>query len=319
MILFAAARAAPPPVANGAETAGWAEVGAFYAFADASGGVEVCSGTLVAPRVVATAAHCVEKLEQYAAGGFRVYYLEGPSVEDFTSVTEVEQPVAHPDWNERTVSWDIALVSLVDALATVPAALGTAAMDDTWAGREVRLVGWGNVDLEENGSGVKREGTSVVLGVEEDQFQTTVSAGGAATCPGDSGGAVFDESGASPVLVGVVSWGTVDVSADHPCGSVQGHARVDAAQGWLAEQIAVFERDDTGGAADSADTAAAADSGEGGGPGSSEPREGEAGTNACGCAAARGSQGTGVLALGLLVRRCRSPGARRATISPWCS
>jgi MYXO-CTERM domain-containing protein len=309
VIFVAAALAAPPPVANGTETDGWVEVGALYAFADAAGGVEVCTATLIDPQAVLTAAHCVAKLEDYAAGGFRVYFLEGPSVDAFTNLSEMATPVAHPDWDAQNVKWDIGVVSLTDPMDTTPATLGTAAMDSGWEDREVRLVGWGNVDLNETGSGVKREGTTTIAGVDDDQFQTAVAAGGGATCPGDSGGAVFDESAGQPVLVGVISWGTLDASDDFPCGTFQGHARVDAAQDWIAEQLAALNAADTGGVTDAGDTGAAGSDTDANGSDADDPQPPDPQQpSACGCQGApamrsSGLAGLALLALGLSARR----------------
>lgn len=294
--------APPPPVAGGEETSAWEEVGALYAYSDSAGGVEVCSATLLSPRAALTAAHCVEKVESWAAGGFRVYFLQGPSVDAFTRVTELSSITGHPDWNPRTVTWDIGLATLREPVDTLPAALPATAMDDTWLGRPVTLVGWGNVDLEENGSGVKRAGASVVSAVADDQFQTT--GGPASSCPGDSGGAVFDD--ASGAIVGVVSWGTVDASAEHPCGTVQGHARVDAATDWIAEQLAAI--DDDGDTA-TGDTATPDTGDEVAGPVEHAPGDDAPGAG-CGCATAGGVwPGAGVL--GLAAARRRAPGSRR--------
>lgn len=264
--------AVPPPIANGEATAAFEAVGALYALSQSADGVEVCSGTLVAAADVVTAAHCVEKIDAYAAGGFRVYFLVGETVERFSDFAEVDTALAHPDWDPARVRWDIAVVSLVQELDLPVVPLGTELMDEAWIGREVRLVGWGNVDLEENGSGTKRTAVTTVAAVGEDQFTTTAASGGGASCPGDSGGAVLAEDGS---LVGVVSWGTLDADAGHPCGGTQGHARVDAAADWVEGQLA--------GSDPGADTAA--ESGGAGGGGEAPAPD----TEPAGCACAAGS------------------------------
>ena len=307
--------AAPPPVANGEESEEWEAVGALYAYSEASDGVEVCTGTLVEASTVLTAAHCVEPLTDYANGGFRVYFLQGGSVDTFTSFSEMASATEHPDWNETRVRWDIGVVALRTPAAATPMALTTETMDASWIGTKVTVVGWGNVDLDENGSGTKRVGETTISSVATDQFTVSASPDGAASCPGDSGGAVISPA---EEVVGVVSWGTLDASAAYPCGTQQGDARVDVAAEWITAQFPSVA--DTGAGPE---TGATTDTGTQPHDSGTEPQESgkiqqtaanKLAPGGCGCQTDGGSAAwTGLLAL---FARRRSVGGRQGHVEP---
>ncbi|MBI5508427.1 MAG: trypsin-like serine protease [Deltaproteobacteria bacterium] len=105
-----------------------------------------CSGTLIAPRIYVTAAHCVAP--GFGADNGRIYFgdeIKSP-LSQYGQLVKVRSATAHPSYDPNVVKNDIALVEL----ATVPAgitpiprltpALGLSASD---IDKSVRFLGFG--------------------------------------------------------------------------------------------------------------------------------------------------------------------------------
>lgn len=161
-----------------------------------------CTGALVAPEVVLTAAHCLESR----------MWVDG---------AEVDGLRPHPSWDADAPGlWDLALLYLADPRDEAPLTLGpTPALTDP-----VRHVGLGLAEGDE--AHVLRAADAEVVNLF-DQVLATLELDGS-PCSGDSGGPVLDAEGR---LVGVTSF-TPDCADD-----VNGAARVDVAWDWLQTSI----------------------------------------------------------------------------------
>jgi MYXO-CTERM domain-containing protein len=160
-----------------------------------------CTGVVVAPRVIATAAHCVE---DSGAAGTEVFF--GSDVEEGGDTVYVEEVLMHPGWDSATRDNDIALVLLRAPAQVEPAPL-LAAMDAGFAGTAVRVVGFGSAEAGLT-PGVKRSGTAEIASIEAGTFRIAPSP--AMSCQGDSGGPVFVTVADTEYLAGITSRGDID-------------------------------------------------------------------------------------------------------------
>ncbi|MBL9015290.1 MAG: trypsin-like serine protease [Myxococcales bacterium] len=181
-----------------------------------------CSGTLVAPRVVVTAAHCLglDPPNIYLA-------FFGESVTAGGRSIAVVGGRAHPDVDPATYRNDIAALILAeDAPAGItPIAMHIGPLPDL-TGTDVTLVGFGVTAIAAQDVGVRRAGTARVTAVGADEIDLAPAP--AMSCHGDSGGPVLW----SGRLVGVTTHG------DTACVQ-RGHAqRVDREEAFVAAVLA---------------------------------------------------------------------------------
>jgi secreted trypsin-like serine protease len=216
----APARAVAPQVVGGVPvTPGQFPFAASLAIGT-SRGLAACSGSLVAPSFVLTAAHCVTDADGSVVepSAIEVAIGDEPLSANGSSIAAV-QVVRHPLWDPYAIDDDWALVRLAHPSAATPVALAVAG-STVPAGTNATLVGWGKTS---DASGLPDELQRAVLPVRD--TATCVAAYGlfdAATqlcagvvgptgpdgCSGDSGGPLLVRtSGGGWQEVGVVSYG----------------------------------------------------------------------------------------------------------------
>lgn len=144
-----------------------------------------CSGTLVGPRFVLTAAHCLDILSPED-----MQFLIGPTINTPEYVLDVEDVFIHPQY--MAGGWysnDIGLLVLKEDAPIMP--IDTySKMDSSWSGQKLFFVGYGdNNGYQHSGSGTKRAVWLKISDIHEttfDYFNNNKN-----TCSKDSGGPAF--------------------------------------------------------------------------------------------------------------------------------
>jgi secreted trypsin-like serine protease len=241
-----------------------ASIAAFpwLAHVDYNGSVDKfeCTGTVIAPRLVMTAAHCALTGTGHVA--VAANYTITTGVADLREAhranrSDVTQVVVFPKFEPSRVSFDSALLVLKAPVAAP--ALPLAGPDDAAlraAGVPVSIAGWGLTSAEPpRETTVLHEADSVVQSDEfcKQQLRSILpffspasqlcikSLPGpffASLCHGDSGGpAIARRPDGTPVQIGIISLGSSNCGARHP----QVLARVDQVSSWVREWIDAIE------------------------------------------------------------------------------
>ena len=210
-------------IVNGTPTSDFSSVGMLGAW-----GSDFCSGTLISPTFVLTAAHCAEGVGD-TEGNF--------TVEGQTYTTS--RVYVHPDWNDFVFGTDGANdIALYELATTVTGATPSPIFTGTpQVGDELTLVGFGaggDGNTGHNGDyGIKRVGTTPI-----DQVSSTLihwsfdNNSESNTAPGDSGGPAFLLVDGVYEVAGVTSGGD---RFDAGIGDNSYDTRVDAYQDWIGQ------------------------------------------------------------------------------------
>ncbi|MBX3263566.1 MAG: trypsin-like serine protease [Labilithrix sp.] len=211
------AEATAAAIVGGQTTTGYAAVGALT-----QRGSSFCTGTVVAKRLVVTAAHCLDGVR---AADIR--FVLGSNASAPQARLGVARAIAHPRYDARSITNDIGVLVLSSDAPVAPIPLNDS-MSSSWVGRALTFVGFGATNgVTGRGGGVKRAVDIAVSQVGSTQFSYADRARN--TCFGDSGGPAFarDASGAL-TLVGVTSYG------DQTCSRYGVDTRVDVYKSFIA-------------------------------------------------------------------------------------
>jgi secreted trypsin-like serine protease len=209
-------------IINGATDTGDPCVVAVFARVPGASSGSLCTGTIVGPHTVLTAAHCVDP--RVIGAGQEVDIITGPALNG--SLFVASSTTFNPIWdlNNLQACHDEGIVHTAATLSpTCPlAGVNTAAA--------VRIVGYGTNTHAGAGAGTKRQATVSIVGANAVLFQDGNS--NSQTCHGDSGGPAFQGA----AVVGVTSFGQ-DASPTNTCLNGGFHCRVDADLGFIQANI----------------------------------------------------------------------------------
>lgn len=179
----------------------------------------ICTGEVISPHVVLTAAHCVAPSSIGNGNVFEIFLGNDINnsaqivASNFVAVKETHYDTAF-NINKLNGGHDVGILITTTALPLKPIPFNHTALTSANVGQTVRFVGYGidNArDLSGRSAGTKRQTSAAISGITSTFINFNSSTHG--TCEGDSGGPAFLTVGGQSVIAGLTSFGPYDCSA----------------------------------------------------------------------------------------------------------
>ena len=197
-----------------------------------------CSGALIAPKLVLTAAHCVQP--------GAVYKLVETGADKQPQLRDVRTTAVHPGFDMQAMlahraTADVALLQLeAPPQGKTAAALGALQLPIlpgsrfTIAGIGVTIRGEGSSGGIIRAAGLIATGKPGTLQIRLVDPLTLGTSGGLGACTGDSGGPVFEDRPGGSHIIGVISWST-GPNGTGGCGGLTGVTPLTLYRDWILQ------------------------------------------------------------------------------------
>lgn len=197
-----------------------------------------CSGTLIAPTLVLSAAHCVTP-----GASYKIVRYDGDRQPQLIAVKRV---AAHPQFNAQGIrahraSADIALLQLNEPLpgkTSLPLGVPTEPFE---AGQSYSIAGVGVAARGDGKSGGTVRSADLVSTSHPGRLQirlldpaTKNERAGLGACTGDSGGPVLQQQNGRSIVIGVISWSTAAKNGAG-CGGLTGVTPLTRYRDWIVQ------------------------------------------------------------------------------------
>lgn len=199
--------------------------------AERNEGQALCTGTIVSPDVILTAAHCVDGSPQRLHIVFNVTV----SKTNAKNIRDADKVMQHPNWNHHMPSGEGDL-ALIHFKGDLPEGYKPVKLADEnlklKMGEKVLMIGYGVTNGDsETGSGKLRQTTSEII---ERHSPTEIITDGqkSSVCFGDSGGPAFIKSGKE-----YVQWGVASSVTNKSCDEASIHTEVMKYEQWIHSSI----------------------------------------------------------------------------------
>lgn len=202
-----------------------------------------CSGALIAPDLVLSAAHCVGP-----GANYKIVQLDA---ERRPQLRDIRRVAAHPQFDRRAIeanraSADVALLQLAAPLpGKTPLPIG-APGDPLAAGQSFTIAGIGVAQRGDGRSGGVVRSAQLIATGRPGRLQirlvdpaTNNARDGLGACTGDSGGPALQEQNGRAVIIGVVSWSTGAANASG-CGGLTGVTPLTLYRDWIVSTARIW-------------------------------------------------------------------------------
>ena len=186
----------------------------------------ICSGSLIAPKIVLTAAHCTTETTPYFVK------VKSPALNSNVDFVTVSGVWTNPRYNPKTFVNDIGLLKLDESFEGMP----FPSLANSESARSInkfsrlRIYGWGldqdfnQPDLLKTADLLLQDSNAAKVFGKTFNIKTMLAAGKkivsegvwSGGCSGDSGGPLISNINGIDVIVGVTSWGSSKCLPDKP-------------------------------------------------------------------------------------------------------
>ncbi len=200
-------------------------------------GVTICSGSLITPELVLTAAHCTADFPEELVTALGVaFFGTRPLESDSRPIADV---LVHPAYlrldpeGSTLGEYDVALIRLGEPANVDPVWFREARFTDDVEGTTVVSVGWG---VDENDVSYVKRSAELVVDELDPMFlisRASKNPNSTSICSGDSGGPQYEvQPDGSLLQWSVHSW------ASTRCQGESGSVRTDVVADWILEHVA---------------------------------------------------------------------------------